>query len=377
MRFDKRESKKSKSGYTWRVTFEYKDSYGRKKKYSKSGFATKKAAQVHALAVQSDLAKGLVVDNTVHTVDELFHQMVQLPGYSPNTIRTYSDNYKVHIGPFLGDADIKDLHYPELQLFFASKSSVGKSAVKTSKSILKNIGILAVKAGYISDWPIDLVSLSGVDNSRHHESGGEYLPETDFRKLVDRVSSGWNTFSCGARAMFLLLGYYLGLRISEASALKWEDVDLVRKTVTIRRQLVYVGINAPEYYTIDMTKTQKSRATLPIPAPLLDALEQWREYNPYPYVLCLEDGRFLDPKQTRRTIKDYAADLGFSFHPHMLRHTFITNLVLAGTDPKTIAELARHKSPVTSLQIYTEITDVRMAEAVARTFEDETPDLKA
>ena len=61
----------------------------------------------------------------------------------------------------------------------------------------------------------------------------------------------------------------------------------------------------------------------------------------------------------------------------MLRHTFITNLVLAGTDPKTIAELARHKSPVTSLQIYTEITDVRMAEAVARTFEDETPDLKA
>uniref|UniRef100_UPI00255A9576 Arm DNA-binding domain-containing protein n=1 Tax=Faecalibaculum rodentium TaxID=1702221 RepID=UPI00255A9576 len=258
MRFDKRESKKSKSGYTWRVTFEYKDSYGRKKKYSKSGFATKKAAQVHALAVQSDLAKGLVVDNTVHTVDELFHQMVQLPGYSPNTIRTYSDNYKVHIGPFLGDADIKDLHYPELQLFFASKSSVGKSAVKTSKSILKNIGILAVKAGYISDWPIDLVSLSGVDNSRHHESGDEYLPETDFRKLLDRVSTGWNTFSCGARAMFLLLGYYLGLRISEASALKWEDVDLVRKTVTVRRQLVYVGINAPEYYTIDMTKTQQS-----------------------------------------------------------------------------------------------------------------------
>ncbi len=136
MRFDKRESKKSKSGYTWRVTFEYKDRYGKKKKYSKSGFPTKKAAQVHAAAVQSDLAKGLVVDNTVHTVDELFQQMIKLPGYSPNTISLYRDNYNKHILPVLGNADIKDLHYPELQSFFTDMSTVGKSAVATT-----NLGV--------------------------------------------------------------------------------------------------------------------------------------------------------------------------------------------------------------------------------------------
>ena len=160
MRFDKRESKKSKSGYTWRVTFEYKDSYGRKKKYSKSGFATKKAAQVHALAVQSDLAKGLVVDNSVHTVDELFQQMIKLPGYSPNTIRTYSDTYRKHILPVLGSVDIKDLHYPELQGFFTDMSGVGKSAVITTRTVLKGIGNLAIKSGYITSWPIDLVQTS-------------------------------------------------------------------------------------------------------------------------------------------------------------------------------------------------------------------------
>ncbi|WP_289423535.1 tyrosine-type recombinase/integrase, partial [Faecalibaculum rodentium] len=62
---------------------------------------------------------------------------------------------------------------------------------------------------------------------------------------------------------------------------------------------------------------------------------------------------------------------------HMLRHTYITNLVLAGTDLKTVADLARHASAAMSLQVYTETTDLRKAEAIARAFEDEIPNILA
>lgn len=377
MRFDKRESKKSKSGYTWRVTFEYKDRYGKKKKYSKSGFATKKAAQVHALAVQSDLAKGLVVDNSVHTVDELFQQMIKLPGYSPNTIRTYSDTYRKHILPVLGSVDIKDLHYPELQGFFTDMSGVGKSAVITTRTFLKGIGNLAIKSGYITSWPIDLVQTSGMNHSRKSAGSSEYLPEADFQSLLSLVSTGRAEFSCGSRGMFLLLGYYLGLRVAEACALQWSDVDFENRTININKQLVYSGLRLADFFIKDNTKTEKSTAILPIPEPLLNSLKEWREYNPYPLVLCMEDGRFMDPKYAGRTIKSKARRLGLYFHPHMLRHTFVTNLVLSGADLKTVSELARHKSASTSLQVYTETSDLRKAEAIARTFEDSSPHLLA
>ena len=36
-------------------------------------------------------------------------------------------------------------------------SGVGKSAVITSRTVLKGIGNLAIKSGYIMSWPIDLV----------------------------------------------------------------------------------------------------------------------------------------------------------------------------------------------------------------------------
>lgn len=377
MRFDKRESKKSKSGYTWRVTFEYKDRYGKKKKYSKSGFATKKAAQVHALAVQSDLAKGLVVDNSIHTVDELFQQMVKLPGYSPNTIKVYTDTYNRHILPVLGSVDIKDIHFPELQSFFTDKSTVGKKAVETIKTVLTGIGNLAVKSGYISSWPINLVQTSGADKGRKKAGGNDYLPEIDFRKMLNLVSHGSPEFSCGSRGMFLLLGYYLGLRIAEACALTWEDVDFEQKTIRINKQLTYVGLKVKDYYVREITKTEKSNAVLPVPEPLVDALREWRDYNPYPLILCMEDGRHICPRNTSTMIKRNARKLGIDFHPHMLRHTYITNLVLAGTDLKTVADLARHTSAAISLQIYTETNDLRKAEAVARAFEDEAPNILA
>ena len=45
MYFQKRESKKNKKGYTWTVKFYYKDEYGIKKRFAKSGFASKADAE--------------------------------------------------------------------------------------------------------------------------------------------------------------------------------------------------------------------------------------------------------------------------------------------------------------------------------------------
>ena len=44
--------------------------------------------------------------------------------------------------------------------------------------------------------------------------------------------------------------------------------------------------------------------------------------------------------------------LDFDVTPHLLRHTYITNLLYAGVDPKTVQYLAGHENSKTTMDIY-------------------------
>ena len=47
--------------------------------------------------------------------------------------------------------------------------------------------------------------------------------------------------------------------------------------------------------------------------------------------------------------------LDFDVTPHMLRHTYITNLIYSGADPKTVQYLAGHESSKITMDIYAKV----------------------
>ena len=47
--------------------------------------------------------------------------------------------------------------------------------------------------------------------------------------------------------------------------------------------------------------------------------------------------------------------LDFEVTPHQLRHTYITNLIYAGVDPKTVQYLAGHENSKTTMDIYAKV----------------------
>ena len=47
--------------------------------------------------------------------------------------------------------------------------------------------------------------------------------------------------------------------------------------------------------------------------------------------------------------------LDFDVHPHQLRHTYITNLISAQIDPKTVQYLAGHKNSKITMDIYAKV----------------------
>ena len=63
--------------------------------------------------------------------------------------------------------------------------------------------------------------------------------------------------------------------------------------------------------------------------------------------------------------------LDFHVTPHMLRHTYITNLIHAGVDPKTVQYLAGHESSKITMDIYAKVKynkPEKVAESLANTF---------
>jgi integrase len=121
----------------------------------------------------------------------------------------------------------------------------------------------------------------------------------------------------------ILVGIHTGLRVhSEALTLQKADVDVARRLLTV--QAAYA-------------KNGKTR-TIPLNSVVRTALEVHLGRTPGPYLFSSREGRRLrdiragfDAACIRAGVKGVT--------PHTLRHTFASNLVMAGVDLRTVQEL--------------------------------------
>lgn len=143
--------------------------------------------------------------------------------------------------------------------------------------------------------------------------------------------------------------YGAGLRISEACHLEPGDIDSTRMVLHVRH-----GKGGHERCLMLSTR-------------LLEALRTyWRSERPKGRYLFpgSRPGRALSPSSVRRVIKLALQVAGISkpVTPHILRHSFATHLLEAGTDIRTIQVLLGHRS-IQTTQIYTQVSQ----SVVART----------
>lgn len=139
--------------------------------------------------------------------------------------------------------------------------------------------------------------------------------------------------------------YGAGLRITEALALELRDVDSARMVLTVRRG-----------------KGDQDRQVA-LSSVLLEALRvYWRAYRPSS---CLFPGQNaeepLTPSTIQRAMKAARLRAGIAkpAGPHVLRHSYATHLMEAGTDLRVIQTLLGHRSLRTT-QIYTHVATERV-----------------
>jgi integrase len=116
-----------------------------------------------------------------------------------------------------------------------------------------------------------------------------------------------------------------GMRASEQFSLRWEQVDLERKDLTVLR-----------------SKNGDTRH-IPLNSAAVEALERQRTYAPQGLVFPSATGKArVNARDWWEPVREKAKldDLRW----HDLRHTFASRLVMAGVDLRTVQQLMGHKT---------------------------------
>jgi integrase len=171
------------------------------------------------------------------------------------------------------------------------------------------------------------------------------LTEKEAARLVAKVELEWRLL-----VTFLIES---GLRISEALALRWSDLDLGRRRVKVRRRLYRGGIDEP--------KTKHGRRDVPLSEALARDLWQARKARKATDgdpVFADAEGAVLDRSVVFRAVRAGAKRAGVPWAGlHTLRHTCASILFRHGLNPKQVQAWLGHHAASFTLDTYIHLLD--------------------
>jgi len=306
------------------------------------------------------------------------------------TLTDYTSKVRRHIISELGDRHMGDVSLDDIQMALVPVSKKSASVYKSVVVLYKSIFRSAKESRIIDRDPTVYLTTKG---------GG--IPQEERKALTDEQAERLlNAIQGLPPYVFVMIGLYAGLRREEILALQWDSVylDTEAPYLTVRRTW-HTEHNRPVILT--ELKTKASERNIPLPDRLAECLREARSNSTSKYVVANRDGEPLSYTQFKRlwqyivtrTIKErnyykyengvrvkhtvtpklgekaahngkIVYSLDFEVTPHQLRHTYITNLIHASVDPKTVQYLAGHESSKITMDIYAKVKYNRPEELV-------------
>jgi len=261
------------------------------------------------------------------------------------------DNYNRYISKFLTWGNIKNLNeitedkIREFRLYLnrlpGSTKGMGPRISKsenTMKRNTQNYYLIAIRQflKYLGKRGITAMAPDKIDLAKMKERQIDFLTGDELKRILS-APNGSDEKSLRDRAILEML-FSTGLRISELCSLP-RDINLERDEISIRGK----GEKVRVVFISDTAK---------------DAIKNYLKIRK-----DLRGGLFddLTPRSIQRMIKIYAAKAGIMKHvtPHVLRHSFATDLLSNGADIRSVQVMLGHANIATT-QIYTHVTDAHL-----------------
>lgn len=333
----------------------------------------------------------LVEQNDLETLMFEYLMTFKKSAVSPRTFEGNIRNFKLRIAPLIGKMKVYEIDNYAIQKLVNNLMEQGYSndTVKKCKHLLNQFFEYAIDNKWILVNPTLKVKIKGKRNIYQANDDEKYkaIPPEIRNKFLDALNKDEANF---IKPLCITL-MFAGLRIGEALALTWKNIDFDNKTIKVERAITQVpkfdeqGNIKDRITVIGDTKTTCSIREIPVTDIVIKTLIQWknkqtdRQQNnpdvsailtsPTSFVFANDDGSYRTYSGTRKIFDRFKRRNRldkFNIHFHGLRHTFSNMLFEMNENPKVIQQLLGHRDVKTTITVYNSVNSDYVREATDR-----------
>lgn len=340
--------------------FRYTDVHG-KRRYTYS--TSLEELRLKESVIQRDLCDGIDYEAGEITVSALISRYMNLKrSLSQNSRRAYNTCVKRISDSHLGKQQIRNVKNSDAKGYFVALHDAGlkRNTIQIYMNILHPAFEMAVDDDMLRKNPFKFAIADIIPNDAKARPALTKVQQERYLSFLERCGSDYYN------EIVVLLG--TGLRVSELYGLTKNDINFKANCIQIRRQLCRT---AEMPYFIKTPKTKSGIRNIPMTEIVRETLKnaiQNRKVGDTEMIVNGQGGfLFLDkngnPKvamhlenhmrMIQRQYIELNGDTLPKITPHVLRHTFCTNVQQAGLDVKSLQYVMGHSNVSTTLDIYT------------------------
>jgi site-specific recombinase XerD len=277
-------------------------------------------------------------------------------GRSSKTLANY-DHYLTRLLDYAGDdIQVKDIDAELVRKWRLWLNRLGTNTSDELQKSTSNYHLIALRSflKFCAKRDIPALPADKIELAKTKRKEVTFLNEDEIKRLFDQPDIE-KINGLRDRAILELL-FSSGLRVSELVGLDHDHINLKRREFSVRGKgqkdrPIFISIEAAEWVQKYIDKREDNTKPLFV------------RYSGSKKVDLTGNFHRLTARSIQRLVARYALLAGITKHvsPHTLRHSFATDLLMNGSDIRSVQAMLGH-SNIATTQIYTHVTDPHLKE---------------
>lgn len=331
-------------------------------KTTRRGFKTKKEAQLALSQLKIDFEKEGLQRSHNETFKEVYESWFETYGTTVKEVTKIKTKIQFDkwILPKYGELRINEITVKQAQQImnaWVKKTSQYKLLQSTTSRVFR----YAINLGIIANNPLERIIMPKKETTKKDTM--KVYSKEELSKLFAYLNGLESNYRNEYDYTLIRLLFYSGVRISEALALEWKDIDFENNQITINKTLS----QSEKGFKVSSPKNDTSISKLTIDKMTMKELKKWRlNQKKYMFAVGVTEPFFIFSGIYKEMINHHAIYRRFQaitkhagipfLGIHVTRHTHASLLLESGATMKEVQTRLRHSSIKMTMDIYSHLS---------------------